>query len=202
MGIKERRSVEKIEMKRKIIDSAIELIKQEGYEKLSIRKIAARIEYSPTTIYLYYKDKAEIITDMSNNLYNKVFDDVVTILDEKKQLSLDERICDLMRTLIKGLCNEPETVKAIMASGMNFIFTNDSPGSKPANSGIDMLDALLFRGIIENNNHPNVENTSWMIVSALLGFVISSIASQLYLLDEFDQFVDDFVKIIMEGIKK
>ena len=60
MGIKERRDVEKAEMKQKIMTAAIEIIEQEGYEKLSIRKIASRIEYSPTTIYLYYKDKAEI----------------------------------------------------------------------------------------------------------------------------------------------
>ncbi|HBG13196.1 MAG TPA: TetR/AcrR family transcriptional regulator, partial [Clostridium sp.] len=45
MGIKERRDVEKEEMKKKIMDAAIEVIEQEGYEKLSIRKIAAKIEY-------------------------------------------------------------------------------------------------------------------------------------------------------------
>ena len=50
MGIKERRDVEKAEMKQKIMTAAIEIIEQEGYEKLSIRKIASRIEYSPTTI--------------------------------------------------------------------------------------------------------------------------------------------------------
>ena len=45
MGIKERRDVEKEEMKKKIMDAAIEVIEQEGYEKLSIRKIADKIEY-------------------------------------------------------------------------------------------------------------------------------------------------------------
>ncbi len=38
MGIKERRDVEKAEMKQKIMTAAIEIIEQEGYEKLSIRK--------------------------------------------------------------------------------------------------------------------------------------------------------------------
>ena len=52
MGIEDRREFEKFEMKNKIKDAAIALIEHEGYEKLSIRKIAAKIEYSPTTIYL------------------------------------------------------------------------------------------------------------------------------------------------------
>ena len=40
MSIKERRDTEKVEMKVKIRNAAIQIIEQEGYEKLSIRKIA------------------------------------------------------------------------------------------------------------------------------------------------------------------
>ena len=82
MSIKERRDTEKVEMKVKIRNAAIQIIEQEGYEKLSIRKIATKIEYSPTTIYLYYKDKAGIITDMSDELYSNVLNDIVAILNE------------------------------------------------------------------------------------------------------------------------
>ena len=34
---------------------------QEGYQNVSMRKIAEKIEYSPTTIYLYFKDKNELL---------------------------------------------------------------------------------------------------------------------------------------------
>ena len=43
MSIKERRDTEKVEMKVKIRNAAIQIIEQEGYEKLSIRKIATKI---------------------------------------------------------------------------------------------------------------------------------------------------------------
>lgn len=202
MGIKERRDVEKEEMKKKIIDAAIEVIEQEGYEKLSIRKIAAKIEYSPTTIYLYYKDKAEIITDMSDDLYSKVMGDVVAVVNEDATLPVDKQVHDILHVFIKGLCSEPEMVKAIMYSGVNVIFANDSTDGKPTNSGIDMLDNLVSNGITQKVFRPNIENTSWMIVSALLGFVMSSIGNQLYLLDNFHKHIDDFVEILMGGIKQ
>jgi len=60
MGISERKEREKLEMQKQILDAARELFMKEGYENVSIRKIAQKIEYSPGTIYLYYKNKSEI----------------------------------------------------------------------------------------------------------------------------------------------
>src|SRR5699024_8917870 len=61
MGIQERKEKYKEDLKRKILDAAIRLFTKQGYEATSIRKIAAEIEFSPTTIYLYYKDKLDIV---------------------------------------------------------------------------------------------------------------------------------------------
>lgn len=202
MGIKERRNVEKAEMKRKIMEAAIDIIEQEGYEKLSIRKIAAKIEYSPTTIYLYYTDKAGIITDMSNELYSKVFNDVVTFINKNAVLTMEQQIQEIMCIFIKALCSEPEMVKAIMFSGMNVIFANESSNCTPTNTGISMLDDLISNGISQKVFRPDIQNSSWMIISALLGFVMSVITNKLYRHNNFNQFVDDFVKILIGGVKE
>jgi AcrR family transcriptional regulator len=60
MGIAERRSKHKENLRQAILDAAKKLFLRDGYHATSIRKIAQEIEFSPTTIYLYYKDKAEI----------------------------------------------------------------------------------------------------------------------------------------------
>lgn len=202
MGIKERRDTEKTDMKKKIMDASIKIIEQEGYEKLSIRKIAGKIEYSPTTIYLYYKDKSEIITDMSYELYTKVIGSIFDVVNEDAILPIDKQVNNILHVFIKELCSKPEMVKAIMYSGINIIFANDSTDRKPTNSGIDMLDNLISNGITQKIFKSNIENTSWMIVSALLGFVMSSVGNQLYLLDNFYKYIDDFVEILMGGIKQ
>ncbi|WP_316831258.1 TetR/AcrR family transcriptional regulator [Pedobacter aquatilis] len=61
MGIKERKEKHKEDLRQRILDAAKELFLKDGYDATSIRKIAERIEFSPTTIYLYYKDKADIM---------------------------------------------------------------------------------------------------------------------------------------------
>ncbi len=69
MGVVERRARHKEILRRQILDAAREVFILEGYESVSMRKIAEKIEYSPTTIYLYFKDK----TDLLNCLCEEVF---------------------------------------------------------------------------------------------------------------------------------
>lgn len=61
MGIKERKEKYKEDVRQRILDVAKDLFLKKGYESTSIRKIAQQMEFSPTTIYLYYKDKGDIM---------------------------------------------------------------------------------------------------------------------------------------------
>lgn len=61
MGVKERKERHKADLKQIILDAAKKIFTQCGFEDTSIRKIANEIEFSPTTIYLYYKDKSDIL---------------------------------------------------------------------------------------------------------------------------------------------
>lgn len=61
MGISERKERDKQELRQRIIDAAKDIFIEQGFEKASIRAIAERIEYSPATIYLHFKDKDELL---------------------------------------------------------------------------------------------------------------------------------------------
>lgn len=61
MGVQERRAREKQELRQDILDAARDLFIREGFENISMRKIAEKIEYSPTTIYLHFQDKADLL---------------------------------------------------------------------------------------------------------------------------------------------
>ena len=51
-------------MRKIILDAAMELFIQEGYNGVSIRKIADKIEYSPGSIYTYFQDKDSIFYEL------------------------------------------------------------------------------------------------------------------------------------------
>ena len=60
LGVKERQEREREAVARAILDAARDLFVAEGYQNVSIRKIADRIEYSPAAIYSYFPSKDDI----------------------------------------------------------------------------------------------------------------------------------------------
>ena len=64
MGVVERRERERTELRDKILDAARELFITDGYEGVSMRKVAEKIEYSPTAIYVYFKDKQDLFHEL------------------------------------------------------------------------------------------------------------------------------------------
>ena len=57
MGRKERRKRDAHKMRARILKAAMQLFVKGGYENVTMRGIAAKIEYSPGTIYLYFQNK-------------------------------------------------------------------------------------------------------------------------------------------------
>jgi len=72
MGVKERRARQKKFLRQEILDAATELFVRDGYENVSMRRIADKIEYSPTTIYIYFKDKAELLDQVCKETFSRL----------------------------------------------------------------------------------------------------------------------------------
>jgi AcrR family transcriptional regulator len=72
MGVKERKERQKRFLRQEILDAASELFVKEGYENVSMRRIADRIEYSPTTIYLYFRDKAALLEQVCHETFSRL----------------------------------------------------------------------------------------------------------------------------------
>lgn len=64
MGVKERRERERVETRDKILDAARELFINKGYDGVSMRQVADRIEYSATAIYEYFDDKDALFHEL------------------------------------------------------------------------------------------------------------------------------------------
>ncbi|HYP28139.1 MAG TPA: TetR/AcrR family transcriptional regulator [Blastocatellia bacterium] len=59
-------------MRQEILDAARDLFVNEGYENVSMRRIAEKIEYSPTTIYLYFQDKSELLFNICEETFARL----------------------------------------------------------------------------------------------------------------------------------
>src|SRR5690242_7186034 len=60
-----RRERERTATRQKILDAARRMLVQHGYERTTMRAIAAKIGYTPTAIYHYFKDKDALVAELS-----------------------------------------------------------------------------------------------------------------------------------------
>ncbi|UOE49368.1 TetR/AcrR family transcriptional regulator [Mucilaginibacter sp. SMC90] len=65
MGSKERILRLKELTRRKILKAALSIVRQEGWQALSMRRIADEIDYTAPVIYEYFKGKEELIGELS-----------------------------------------------------------------------------------------------------------------------------------------
>lgn len=61
MTSSERRTRQRAELQERILDAARELFARHGFEAVTLRKIAAAIEYAPAAIYGHFSDKKALI---------------------------------------------------------------------------------------------------------------------------------------------
>jgi AcrR family transcriptional regulator len=85
----DRREREKLAIRTKILDAARELFAEQGYEAVTMRTIAERIEYTPTAIYYHFKDKDALIRELCDVDYSTLaeeFQKIATIANPKERL--------------------------------------------------------------------------------------------------------------------
>lgn len=72
MGITERRQRQKEEVRTAILDTAWNIVDREGWQALSIRKIAEAIEYSVPVVYDHFENKEAILHEFTVRGFRKL----------------------------------------------------------------------------------------------------------------------------------
>ena len=71
-----RRERERENTRTLIVEAARDLVSEHGLDALSMRMIAERIEYSPATIYLYFRDKEELLREVVKEGFERMRESV------------------------------------------------------------------------------------------------------------------------------
>jgi AcrR family transcriptional regulator len=64
MGSEERRQREQQELKQRIVETAREIARTEGWSNVTLRKIADRIEYTHAALYSYFANKEQLLLEV------------------------------------------------------------------------------------------------------------------------------------------
>ena len=104
MGVKDRKERQKTEMRDAILSAALKLFSDEGYDNVSMRRIASKIEYSVGTIYLYFKDRDEIFFELHKLGFEEFYKRQLAVQDVKDPL---ERLTEHGLAYIQFAIDQP-----------------------------------------------------------------------------------------------
>jgi AcrR family transcriptional regulator len=106
MGTAERKERNKQEMRRLILETAKRLFVEEGFEKVTLRRIAEAIEYSVGTLYLYFSDKDEILYALHSEGFEELYQRQQRVLAIADPL---ERLRQHVHIYLAFALEQPET---------------------------------------------------------------------------------------------
>src|ERR1700709_1251300 len=84
MASKERILRLKEETRINILDAAFQIVKNEGWQALSMRKIADKIEYTAPIIYEYFANKEAILQELTKKGYSLLSHELQTAKDKHR----------------------------------------------------------------------------------------------------------------------
>src|ERR1700761_1166996 len=175
MGIAERKEKQKMEIRKLILDASMKLFVEEGFESVTIRKIADLIEYSPTTVYLYFKDKDEIFAALHDVGFQKMAEfnkDLDTIRNPLLRLH------KMGENYIQFGMENPEyySLMFIDLEPMEKLAEEGCEEWKPGDGAIARLKATVIecieKGYLQNDDPLLVSLSIWSFVHGLMSLAI------------------------------
>ncbi len=201
MGSEERRQRERDELREKILDAARELFLECGYEGVTMRKVAERIEYSPTAIYLHFADKESLFRELCSTDFSQLaeeFQEVPITADPVERL----RVC--ARIYIQFAVDHPNQYRLMFMTPKPTTPSNDVLELKgdPKRNSYAFLHALVTAAMKSGSFRPKFNNVE--LIAQTLWAAVHGVAS-LQITHECDVWVEwtplrERTQMMLDGI--
>ncbi|HLK64529.1 MAG TPA: TetR/AcrR family transcriptional regulator [Bryobacteraceae bacterium] len=200
MGSKQRRAREKEGLREEILDAARSLFVKEGYESVSIRKIADRIEYAPGTIYLYFHDKAEIVDRICEETFAKLLVKMQAI-EQDTAAPLDKLRRGLRIYIQFGLDNPNHYIVTFVQAKIHLqahtVF--QTTGQKAFACLRKGVQECVDAGVLVSNDADELAQTLWAAIHGLTSVLITCTGFPFV---EQNRLIDRMIHTLIEGVRK
>ena len=204
MGIVARKEKQKQEIRTLILEASMKLFVEEGFSKVSVRKIAERIQYSPTTLYLYFKDKNEILFHCCESGFEKM-------LSQNIALSLIsdpiERLHQMGVNYLNFGLENPEYydlmfIQDAPMSALNDMGAGWSSGDQSLESLKIIVQDAMEKGLLVSAKVETVAMAVWGMGHGLVSLAIRQRLDKLVPAEDMEQTMHDSLDWLLKTMKK
>ncbi|WP_439879896.1 TetR/AcrR family transcriptional regulator [Pontibacter sp. MBLB2868] len=199
MGIAERKKRHKEEIRASILEAAWQLVVQDGWQALSIRKIAEAIEYSVPVIYDHFANKEAILLELTRQGFRKLNDALIKARD--KATSPEEQVEAMAYAYWKFAFDNTAYYQVMYGLGI--------PSCETVNqiSELSTFSELILQPIkelIASGKHPETDpflklHTFWSMLHGLISINMMGTGESK---EDLNQMVlKDFIRGFISGMK-
>jgi AcrR family transcriptional regulator len=175
MSVAERRIRERLDSRLAILIAAKELFLVKGFEATTLRNIAEKIEFSPSSIYQYFKDKNEIFYTIHSEAFTELLNKLKA--SEVHENPMDQLIA-LGNIYIRFAQENSELydLMFIMEAPITFLTDLDDSNWIEGKMAFDYLKSVISNCIQQGIIHEtDLDSLSYLIWSTVHGMVTLSI---------------------------
>ncbi|MDR2742723.1 MAG: TetR/AcrR family transcriptional regulator [Treponema sp.] len=141
--------VEHEKRQREILEKALDVFIDEGYENATFQKIADRCAITRTTLYIYFRNKKEIFNFSIKQLLGKVEKDILEV-KENRELNYVEKIAKVLQVILEHLEESRRLLSVILDFLINLSKSGTSPDSRVRRRTVRLrhiLATMVIEGI-------------------------------------------------------
>lgn len=175
MSVAERRIRERLDSRLAILMAAKELFLVKGFEATTLRNIAEKIDFSPSSIYQYFKDKNEIFYTLHSEAFTELLNKLKA--SEVHENPMDQLIA-LGNIYIRFAQENSELydLMFIMEAPITFLTDLDDSNWIEGKMAFDYLKSVISNCIQQGIIHEtDLDSLSYLIWSTVHGMVTLSI---------------------------
>ncbi len=199
MANRNRLIADKENLRQEILDVAREMFVVEGFANVSMRKIAEKIGYSPTTIYLYFKDKADLLHQICEESFAQLARNVLSI----QQLSANslEKLRMGMREYINFGLKHPSHYEIVFILPIQISFEGgyeSSQGKIAFQTLRSNVSQCVDDKLLKNNDVELISQTLWAGIHGVTSLLITHCGFPFV---EREKLVESVIETLISGIK-
>lgn len=183
-----------------ILDAARQLFVSQGYQNVSIRKIAQRIECSPAAIYLYFPGKADIFFALAEEGFRRFSRTLSgTLVEEDLMLALEQRFWRYYEFSKRHgeyfwLMFVDRSVPQISREWDRFAFVKETRAE-----GARLVQRCVDAGLLPPGT--NAEAAFHVLAVAIHGAAVSRLCGRLVRRRDADALARDTVRAVIAGLR-
>ena len=199
----DRRARHKEQIRHEILVAAGELFSQEGYESVSIRRIAERVEYSPAAIYLYFTDKADLLNQLCEDTFAQLIEHI-HLQRERQKDPLDGLMLGTRAYIEFGLSHPAQYIVTFISPPKHAVDAPDIPfegsmGQQCFQGLEEAIQQCVDAGVAPGIDVKTTACTWWAAIHGLTSLLI---AHDRFPWADRDQMIDSMLQTLVAGLLK